>query len=110
MRTLTTAFRVVQGICVLNRPPDFQSSMNGTYRLLSILVVLAGYFGISSASAVAQVDATTKPVLVLQTGHTGIVNAMALSSDGRWLASGGSDDAVKIWDTETGLELRSLYG
>src|SRR6478672_3289798 len=39
-----------------------------------------------------------KPELILQTGHTKSINAVAFSPDNRWLASGGSDDVIKIWD------------
>ena len=39
-----------------------------------------------------------KPELVLQIGHTKSANAVAFSPDNRWLASGGKDDLIKIWD------------
>ena len=32
------------------------------------------------------------------TGHTSNVNALALSLDGDWFASGSEDGTVKIWD------------
>jgi len=48
--------------------------------------------------------------LVLQTGHTSSVNAVAFSPDNRWLASGGKDNVVKIWELATGNILRTLYG
>jgi WD40 repeat protein len=51
-----------------------------------------------------------KPELILQTGHTKSVNAVVFSPDNRWLASGGKDDVVKIWDLATGNVLRTLYG
>jgi len=51
-----------------------------------------------------------KPELILQTGHTKSINAVAFSPDNRWLASGGSDDVIKIWDLSTGNVLRTLYG
>ena len=51
-----------------------------------------------------------KPELILQTGHTKSANAVAFSPDNRWLASGGSDDVIKIWDLATGNVLRTLFG
>ncbi len=35
---------------------------------------------------------------------------MAFSPDGRWLATGGEENTVKIWDVQTGRELRPLRG
>jgi WD40 repeat protein len=37
-------------------------------------------------------------------GHTGQVNSVAFSPDGRTLASGSSDQAIKLWDVQTGKE------
>jgi len=34
-------------------------------------------------------------------GHRGTVYALAVAPDGSWLASGGSDGTVRIWDVET---------
>ena len=51
-----------------------------------------------------------KPELILQTGHTRSANAVAFSPDNRWLASGGKDNVIKIWDLATGNILRTLYG
>ena len=51
-----------------------------------------------------------KPALILQTGHTKSANAVAFSPDNRWLASGGKDDVIKIWELATGNVLRTLYG
>lgn len=41
-------------------------------------------------------------------GHVSDVNALAWSSDGDLLASGGADGTVRIWDPATGDELRSI--
>ncbi|HMQ34093.1 MAG TPA: WD40 repeat domain-containing protein, partial [Chloroflexaceae bacterium] len=43
-------------------------------------------------------------------GHTDEVWAVAFSSDGALLASGGADGAVKLWDVANGQELRTLRG
>ena len=52
-----------------------------------------------------------KPELVLQTGHaqTG-VSCAALSSDGRYLATGSRDNVVILWDVATRRNLRVLKG
>jgi WD40 repeat protein len=51
-----------------------------------------------------------KPELILQTGHTRSANAVAFSPDNRWVASGGKDNLIKIWDLAAGSVLRTLYG
>ncbi len=60
--------------------------------------------GISTASRQTSVPPTPatpgdKPELILQTGHTRSANAVAFSPDNRWLASGGKDNVIKIWET-----------
>ncbi len=51
-----------------------------------------------------------KPQLTVQTGHANYVDAVALSRDAQMLASGGDDNTVRLWDTATGTELRTLAG
>ncbi len=43
-------------------------------------------------------------------GHIGAVHAVAVSEDGRLLASGGVDKVVRIWDARTNTQVRALVG
>ncbi|MFZ0746120.1 MAG: caspase family protein [Terracidiphilus sp.] len=52
-------------------------------------------------------SATSKPELVLQTGHTGQVGGLAFSPNKQLLASGGSDQ-ITLWEVKTGRQLRTL--
>lgn len=49
-----------------------------------------------------------KPELTLQFGHSGYVNSVDFSPDGKLLASGGADGLVKLWDAKTGEAIRTL--
>ena len=63
-----------------------------------------------TSTSVTPANPGDKPELILQTGHTKSANAVAFSPDNRWLASGGKDNVIKIWDLATGNILRTLYG
>lgn len=58
----------------------------------------------------AELSSAQKPELVVQTGHSDEVRSVAFSPDGKTLASGGLDNAAKLWDVSTGAELRTLNG
>ena len=44
------------------------------------------------------------------TGHIGIIHSVAFSPDGKRIASGSEDRTIKVWDTESGVELATLKG
>jgi WD40 repeat protein len=53
-------------------------------------------------------DVCTGQLLKTLQGHTNQVWAVAFSPDGQTLASGSSDETIKIWDIETGKCLQTL--
>jgi WD40 repeat protein len=43
-------------------------------------------------------------------GHTGSVNACAVSPDGTWIVSASADNTLRIWDAASGTERATLSG
>lgn len=60
------------------------------------------------SSAVAQ-QLLDRPEIIIQSGHAGGAEEVALSNNSKLVASCGTDRAIKLWDIATGQVLRSLY-
>ena len=50
------------------------------------------------------------PEFVFNVGHADFIDSVCYSPDGKYIASGSDDKTVKIWEVETGRELRTLRG
>jgi WD40 repeat protein len=59
---------------------------------------------------VAVWDVATGQLALSLKGHTGRVNSVCFSPDGRCLASGSEDRTVKVWEAQTGQEILTLKG
>lgn len=62
------------------------------------------------ATAPQRASPPQQPILMLGTGmHVGPIRAVALSSDGTLVATGGTDKSIRLWRAATGEELLRLY-
>jgi WD40 repeat protein/uncharacterized caspase-like protein len=55
----------------------------------------------------AQSDALA---VIHNSGHSNSINALAISPDDRWIASGSDDTTIRVWDRTNGRLLRTLTG
>jgi len=52
----------------------------------------------------------TVPDVVLESGHGANISALAFSPDGKYVVSGSEDATLKLWDPNSGAEIRTLRG
>ncbi len=82
---------------------DFRTG-TGPLILLLLAAVLAW------AMPEEAVSADERPDIFVQMGHSGKVNAVAFSPDGRYALSGGEDYVLKLWEVSSGMEIRTFRG
>jgi len=63
-----------------------------------------------ASNVITILDANTLDTIMTLTGHSGSVYSVSYSPDGRSIASGSSDNTIKIWESSTGVLQRTLTG
>jgi WD40 repeat protein len=71
---------------------------------LRLGLLLPIVFGVTASYPRAE----TNPIIALFLGYSKAVNAVALSANRRQAVSGGRDNLLRLWDTSTGLLLRTF--
>jgi WD40 repeat protein len=84
--------------------------ISGLVLTLAACVASGVFAARGEQQAQPRANETSRPELVLQTGHAMRVDGLAFSPDAKLLASGSKDNTVRLWDAERALELRRLAG
>jgi len=66
------------------------------------------YSGVEENEYLHLIDLKTGEAINTFEGHEETIQAVAFSQDGQFLASGGKDKTIKIWDLNTGYELTMI--
>jgi WD40 repeat protein len=80
-----------------------RNKLKKKFILLGILSLLVSVFQ-------NHVDAKEEAEILIQTGHTGDVTAVAFSPDGQEVVSGGTDNTLRLWERATGQLVRTFEG
>jgi WD40 repeat protein len=70
------------------------------------LLAVAGYpVNSEKENYIIIIDLEKNTQVSVAVGHTNVINALSFSGNGKYLASGGDDNAVKIWKVENASSL-----
>src|ERR1700722_6074493 len=75
-----------------------------------VALTSVSWFGGSASADDPKAEPDKRPRLVAQLGHTGFVNCGIFSPDGKQLLTGSWDKTARLWDTQSGKELRTFMG
>src|SRR5580700_8414547 len=82
--------------------------MFAQFRCPTALLGLIGVLWLIPAAARAAPDDANTPRLVVQLGHAGVVNSAVFSGDGKRVLTASWDGTARLWDVETGKEIRQF--
>ena len=80
------------------------------WRLVAAVVIALVFYGPKQSPSQSYAPSMAPPELVIQTGHSSRVNCAVFGPNRRWLASGSADHSIRLWDVDSGRELRALHG
>ncbi len=73
------------------------------------ILYISSFLFLLYANLLAEEKKIIKPELVVQTGHN-TISSVVFSPNGKYIASGSVDKTIKLWDVESGKEIRTFLG
>lgn len=109
----TTSKTAAQPPAILIKPPTPTSTFRivaGSYERLLYGLEASVAPSSSDASSSTAFDVTLKPIFTFPAHISSIRTVATAGSDSKWLATGGTDEIVKVWDLRKRREVGQLTG